>query len=370
MQEIIVKNKIKSDTVIIALGADIKGSICLFDGTKANIFTGFGDLSVPVNFRKYHKSLENLKLTHNFDLAVYDAHPDYISSRQAMDLLCPKVSLQHHYAHILSCIAENNISDEPVIGIAADGTGFGTDGAIWGCEIIKYQTDGQIGRIGHLGYFNLFGGDLSAIQTWRPAAGILKECFGDNFILDNVSNEKVEIAKQAFNSGNNITKTSSLGRLFDAVAFILGLCSENKTEAQAAIALENTAAKADKKQILPYNICNNSNGLMELDFKPMIMGIIDMKKTDNIANISMAFHLTVAKMICDAVVSQAQKNNIKSAALSGGCFLNRILSDEINRQLGQGGLKVYKNNKLSTGDECIALGQVFYGMQYFANKKG
>ncbi len=354
---------------VLAVGAELKSSICLIhDGLIYLGKPGPGLIEADA-YRDFVSKIQLFlsSLPKNPDLIVCDLHPGYSSTSYAKSLGLPLLQIQHHYAHIIACMVENGLNP-PVLGIAADGTGYGTDGAIWGCELLKADFAG-FDRLGHLKYFKLFGGDSASTETWRPAAGLMTETFGKDFLLKDIDNEVLGIAKTKILSGSGVVNTSSLGRLFDGVSFLLGLCEKNQTEAQAAIALENAASRAKKSQNLRFEIIEAGNGCIGLDFRPLIKNIIELRdQGEEIASIALSFHETLAKMLTDSVNILSQKTKIRNITLSGGCFLNKILTKEIEYKADRT-LNLYKHKLTAPGDDCIAFGQACIGSWRIINNQ-
>jgi hydrogenase maturation protein HypF len=263
-------------------------------------------------------------------------------------------------------MAENALTGQ-VLGISCDGTGFGTDGAIWGCELLVGDETG-FERAGHLRYFQLLGGDAAARGTWRPAAGLLHDCFGDGWqqtaspVLHSVSPDALAIA-QARLSARRLPLTSSLGRLFDAVAFLLGLCDENHHEAQAAMALESTARTVLHAAPLAFRLESGEDGQtgsgssLELDVRPMVMEILDgVRQGRDRGELAMAFHETMAVALADAATRIAGERGVQRVALSGGCFANALLLASLTQRLLDRGFTVYANRLVPTGDGGVSLG--------------
>lgn len=343
---------------VLAFGAELKSSICLLDDGVIYLSKQVGGLTDADNYRQFLQTAEIFQaaLGKAPDMVAYDMHPEYASSRYALSLGINSFPVQHHHAHIAACMIENGIT-EPVIGIAADGTGYGIDGAIWGCEVFHGDLK-KFRRAGHLRYSKLFGGDAASIETWRPAAGIMSEVFGTDFNLNGVDDNTLNIAKSRLAKGANIAKTSSLGRLFDGVSFLLGLCDKNETEAQAAIALESAAAKIEKAEPLDYSLTVAEDGCIELDYRPMIINLITEKnKGINTDMLARQFHETIAVMLVECIYKVSRNTGIKKIMLSGGCFLNKILSLRVSELAKTKGLEVYTHKIASPGDGCISMGQ-------------
>lgn len=361
------KIDLAQNSSVLAIGAELKSSICLIHKGRVYISKTGPNLIEPDSYRQYTQNVQNFIdiAGGNVDLLLCDAHPGYSSTLYAKSLGFPLKQVQHHYAHIAACIAENNFI-QPVIGIAADGTGYGDDGAIWGCEILNSDLNGYK-RMGHLKYFNLFGADAASIQTWRPAAGVMAETFGKNFQLSGIDPKKLDIAKKHILNNKSVIKTSSLGRLFDAVSFLLNLCTENQTEAQAAIALEQAATLANDNIKLDYQIEQNENGAFIMDYRKIIAQLSTGKNIDNIDKLAKGFHFAIAEMIAECAFLISQKTNINTIALSGGCFLNKILTNTISTIAGQKNLNIIKHKYLTPGDGCIAFGQAVVGAKSLEN---
>lgn len=344
---------------ILAFGAELKSSICLLDDGVIYLGKQGGGLIDADNYRQFLQTAAIFQdaLGKVPDVVAYDLHPEYASSRYALSLGVKSFPVQHHHAHIAACMIENGIT-EPVIGIAADGTGYGTDGAIWGCEVFHGDLK-NLQRAGHLRYFKLFGGDAASIETWRPAAGIMSEIFGTDFNLNGVDDGTLDIAKSRLTKGAGLARTSSLGRLFDGVSFLLGLCDKNTTEAQAAISLESAAAKIESAKPLDYNLTQADDGCIELDYRPVIVSLLEKKNkgidTDMLAR---QFHETIAVMLVECAEMVSRNTEIKKIMLSGGCFLNKILSLRVSEMASVKGFDVYMHKITSPGDGCVALGQV------------
>ena len=268
---------------ILAFGAELKSSICLINDGKIFVSKTLDNLTDADNYRKFIEMAKIFRsaLGRKPDLIAYDMHPGYAASNYAKELGLPGMAIQHHFAHIVAAMVDNDL-DEPVIGIAADGTGYGDDGAIWGCEILKCDRKSYI-RAGHLKYFKLFGGDTASIETWRPAVGLMCETFGADWDFDRVDENALAIAKKRI-AQSELVKTSSLGRLFDAVAFLLNICNENEFEAQAPIALEQAASQSDSQDRFDYELTKDEQGCIELDFRQMVAAITADVKTGKDVN--------------------------------------------------------------------------------------
>ncbi|MCK4342069.1 MAG: carbamoyltransferase HypF, partial [Phycisphaerae bacterium] len=244
------------DRKILAVGGELKSTCCLLTGGEAVLSEHLGDLSHPDAFRHFVRAIDRLKALCGFepDAVACDLHPQYLATEYARGLGLPVIAVQHHHAHVLSVMAEWGEAG-PVVGLACDGTGFGPDRAVWGCEVLLCER-GEYKRAGHLEYYPLVGGDAAALDTWRPAAALLRAARGSSEGAV-PSSEDMQVFEQQAAGSINAPPTSSLGRVFDAVSFLLGLCSRNRHEAEAAMALEALAAD-QPDEVEPYAYMVNS----------------------------------------------------------------------------------------------------------------
>ena len=310
----------------LAMGGDLKSAFAFHREHYAFLSQYFGDLQDKEVFDTYKKNIERFKTLHGFNVKkkVCDKHPDYYSST----LFDCDIKVQHHKAHIASVIAEHKLKGN-VLGFAFDGTGYGDDGAVWGGEVILfYGSDFE--RKEHLDYVKMLASD----EISKKADLALACYLGGNDLIDS-----------AIKNNINVVSSSSMGRLFDAVASLLDICHYNDYEGQCAIALERCAKKAKKHYKLtptlnPVEILNEIN-----DAK----GIVPKEE------LALGFHM----MLCDLMLSIAKKYNIHQIALSGGVFNNRILTEGCIRLLEENGFTVYINEKVPNGDGGIALGQLY-----------
>jgi len=351
---------------VLAVGGDIKSSVCLMAGARAAVEEIPGGLSDPAMFRAFLRAVDRTARVMDAapERVACDMHPQYLSTRHARGLGLPVTEVQHHHAHIMSCLVDNGVI-QPVIGICCDGTGFGTDGAVWGCEVLVCGG-AAFTRAGHLGYFSLPGGDAAALDTWRPAAGLLHETYGPGWpdiaapLLTSVDAEAVRVTAQRLAGPAALVRTSSLGRLFDGVAFLLGLCDRNRTEGEAPMAVEAAGeAWAGAVDPLPYSLGEDpATGALRMDVHPMIRALVEGRGSGrSVSELARAFHETVAAALAACVARTAAETGIRTAALSGGCFFNRILSRRLVALLQEKKLDILMHRRLSPGDGGIALGQ-------------
>jgi hydrogenase maturation protein HypF len=359
-----IRVPLTADETVLAVGGEMKSVVCLLKGNDAVLSEHLGELENPEAYRNFVNAIESLKklLRLNPTVVVHDMHPDYSATRYAKQLNIKKMTVQHHHAHIVSCMSENSVSGK-VIGVACDGTGYGTDGTIWGCEILTCD-EVSFERSACLLPYPLIGGDYAARETWRPAAGIMHEAFGYNwrsfadFAFKRIQRERLDIAQNKLSSDKRIVMTSSLGRLFDAASFLLGICDFNRYEAEAAMSLETLASEAENIDILEYNIFKNEKGSYILDWRPMLKNIIEKKLSgSSTSTLARAFHATISAMLAEAVCRISGDTKLNRVALSGGCFANKILLESLQKELIKNHIRAYLHKKVPTGDGGIALGQ-------------
>jgi len=288
---------------------------------------------------------------------AYDLHPMYLSSKLALEMSgVEKVGVQHHHAHIASCMAENGIRDK-VIGVAFDGTGLGTDGNIWGWDFLVADFAG-FQRRAHLRYIPLAGGDTAVREPWRIALSYLLDTFGSRMdsldlpLWSRVSPKKLAAVRTMIERKINTVETSACGRLFDAVAAIVGVRDEVNFEAQAAIELEVCALPGIGDRY-PFQVADG-----EIDMRPAIESIVrDVIAGKPAGYISAAFHNTIAAVVVEVCRQIRHTDGLTRVCLSGGTFQNMYLLERTVQLLRSGGFDVYLHAKVPPNDGGIALGQ-------------
>lgn len=361
---------------ILAVGGELKSAICLYTGRSAVLSEHLGELTNPAAYRHFVQTIERfVQLLHVTPRVVAcDLHPDYAATRWAHSLGLPVIDVQHHHAHVVGCMADNRITGK-VVGISCDGTGYGTDGVIWGCEVFVCD-EADFERAAHLRYYPLLGGDSAAKQTWRPAAGLLFETFGSSWceqadsLLQRVPADALQVAAGRFAHVDRIAKTSSLGRLFDAVAFLLGCCDYNHHEAQAAMSLEALAERCgDSDTCLPQTLIAKDD-ILVLDPRPLITEMVSaIADGGNPAGLARGFHDSVAMMLASAAIRTARRTELKRVVLSGGCFVNRLLLERTATALTEAGLQVFTHQQTPPGDGGLALGQAVVAAERIRAKR-
>ena len=348
---------------ILAVGAELKNTVCLLEGTTAMVGSARGALTEATAFREFTGQLdrERALLAGRAYAVAHDLHPGFLSTQYARGCNGRRIAVQHHHAHMVACMAEHGVM-QPVIGISCDGTGYGTDGAVWGGEILR-ATPTDFTREAHLAYFPQPGGDAAARETWRPALSLAHQTFGSALpeevraLFEDVEPTRLATCEAMLRADFNCPRTSSLGRLFDAVAFLAGCGERNDTEGQAAIRLEQ-AVMDERAEPYPFSL-ERTDTHTEIVLDKMMAAICkdacDRERRDLIAS---RFHETVATMLSDAAWQVAEMYHISIAVLTGGCFFNRVLTRRVRDLLRERGLaRVLIHSRLSPGDENVSLGQ-------------
>ena len=342
---------------ILGAGGDIKNSFCVLTNSSALMSQYIGTLESVATQDHFRDSLEKWIAMSGItpQAAAHDLHPQSFARRIVAGLGVRTVGVQHHHAHIVACMAENR-HESAAIGIAFDGTGYGLDGAIWGSEaIIANYRDFR--RVSHLQYLPLAGGDAAIRYPARIAAAFLRALFGsmcDNQVSALVGEEHARILATMIDRGINTVATSSCGRLFDAVAAILGVRGEITYEAQAAIELETLARSSPPtNHIYPFSI--RDDVVHTGDILAAIMG--DLEGGTQKTKIARAFHDTMAEVAARMALDARAKSGINVVALSGGCFQNRLLQEAAIERIEREGFTVLVHRRVPANDGGLALGQ-------------
>ncbi|MBI3894246.1 MAG: carbamoyltransferase HypF [Candidatus Wallbacteria bacterium] len=337
---------------VFAAGADLKNVFCLARDGTAVLSQHLGDLEGLEVQRSFERVRDHLRRL--FDVrpraVAHDLHPDYHSARLALDLGLPAVAVQHHHAHIASCLVENG-RDERVIGVAWDGAGFGPDGTVWGGEFLLADLDG-FERAGRLRPVPMAGGDLAAREPWRLALAHAVEA---GLPWPGARSPKTEAVEAMIRKRVLTTPTSSAGRLFDAVASLAGLRDACSYEGQAAMELEAATLELD---LPPYPFPVIDGTLLELDARPLIAAVLaDARRDAGPGVIGWRFHAALAAAIEQACRLLRARSGLGTVALSGGCFHNVRLAAQTVARLECAGFEVLLQASVPSGDGGIALGQ-------------
>jgi hydrogenase maturation protein HypF len=335
---------------LLATGGELKNAFCLTKGRHAILSQHIGDLENYETLLFFEETLANLKKLFRVSprAVAYDLHPGYLSTRYALGLAgLTQFGVQHHHAHIASCMAENHLEGD-VIGVAFDGTGYGPDGAIWGGEFLVAGYAG-FERRGHLKYVPLAGGDAAIREPWRAALAYCRETPPG---LHTVPEERIRVVRRMIETGVNTVPTSSCGRLFDAVASIVGLRQQVTFEGQAAIELE-TIAGDPGLAAYPFDLTEAQT--WEIDFRPAIERIVASEEPQS--TISARFHNTVAEAIAETCRRIARETGLRRVCLSGGTFQNVRLLSRTLALLRAADFEVFLHAEVPPNDGGIALGQ-------------
>ncbi|MHC4558672.1 MAG: Kae1-like domain-containing protein, partial [Planctomycetota bacterium] len=347
--------------------ADLKNTFCFTKQNQLICSEHIGDLEDAEVYHHYINSIEHLRKLFEVEPKVIacDLHPGYISTRYALSIPNVKIiQVQHHWAHIASVLAEHCVNG-PVIGLSADGTGYGIDGAIWGCECMIASLE-KFERFGHLAYFQLAGADKASKEAIRPALSLLKKAYGRKFSLQKFdwlfkrmepNINRLQIISEQLEKGVNCVETSSLGRVFDAVATMLGLGNYNYFDAQLPMALEAIAA-ADVEDHYELEMFSPPAKPCWFDLGKTIRQLVnDVQDGFDTGIISAKFHNTISEILLGFAVVCRSETNLNTVALSGGVFCNRYLINRLIKQLKQNGFSVLFNRDVPSNDGGISLGQ-------------
>jgi len=371
----------KESQAILAMGAHLKNTVALAVDRDVFLSQHIGDLETAEAFKAFEAVIQSFKKVYDSSPSrvAADRHPDYLSTRYALSSGLPVVRVQHHFAHVLSCMADNEL-EPPVLGIAWDGTGYGGDGTIWGGEFLRVPPAATscaysrnhaedavpFQRVAHLRAFRLPGGDAAAREPRRSALAVLYELLGAEALyradlapIRAFSTEKRKVIQRMLRDGINSPLTSSAGRLFDAVASILNLRQLCAYEGQAAAELEFALDEFDTDaryefELVPDASTGPANGLI-VDWGPTIRQILkDQARQLPVGQISARFHNTLVAMIL-AVATRIGEERV---VISGGCFQNKYLTERTIRALRDAGFTPYWHRRVPPNDGGISLGQV------------
>jgi hydrogenase maturation protein HypF len=349
---------------ILALGAQQKNTFCLVHGNNAYLSQHIGELAQLSTGDHLQETLGLYLKLYRAEpgLIAHDLHPDYLTTRLAQELAgtaLPRVAVQHHHAHIVSCMAEHGLQG-PVIGVAYDGTGLGADGAVWGGEVMT-ATWGGYERRAHLRYVPLLGGEAAVREPLRMLASHLwsahhnaEVAYAD--VFRRLSAQQRRIWHQQFEEGVNAPPTSSCGRLFDAVAVLLGVCEEARYEGEPAARLE-AAADPHAQGCLPFEIQTGESGPMvdlSLTFAALYAGL---RRAEPVSALATRFHNTVAAFTAQLCHHARAVTGINRVCLSGGCFQNALLAQRTVAALEYDRFEVFTHARVPPNDGGIALGQ-------------
>ncbi len=346
---------------ILALGADQKNSFCIGKGCQAIMSQYIGNIKNPAVYDFFTETIDRFSGMFKFkpEIVACDLHPDYTSTNYAeileKELKIPLVRVQHHHAHIASCIAENGIEDE-VIGVCFDGTGFGTDGNIWGGEFLIADTE-EFTRFAHFDYIPMPGGDKAVSEPWRMAYSYLFRYFGDNLdykaipLFRSIDVSKLSMVREMIIKKINSPLTSGAGRLFDAFSALLSLCSDETFDSEAPMRLES-AIDCETNDYYPF--LSGETIVFSDTFKALLEDMSCLK----VPVIAAKLHNTIAQVILQTSQQIKRSTSINKVVLSGGVFQNKYLIEKTSFLLRKERFKVFTNHLVPANDGGISLGQL------------
>ena len=359
---------------VLAVGGELKNTICLTKGKHAFLSQHVGDLENAESYSFFHEAIEHLEriLEIRPEIIAYDLHPDYFSTKWALQQSGAKlVGVQHHHAHIASCMAENQLEGR-VIGFALDGTGYGADGNIWGGEVLL-ATYKDFERAAHFEYVPMPGGAAAIREPWRMAVSYLAHHFGREFLhlefmkLDipfvrQLNRSKVDVLLRMMEQGVNSPLTSSCGRLFDAAAALMGIRQQVNYEAQAAIELEMALASLEiassgKDAAYPMKLLPQDNHWIISTLPLFEVLLDDLGRNLPVGAISRRFHNGLVEGFVELATLLRGKTELNRVCLSGGTFHNVHLSQRLEARLSEVGFEVFTQRQVPPGDGGLSLGQ-------------
>lgn len=352
----------------LGCGGELKNTLCYIRGNTAYLSQHIGDMENVQAIKFFHETEEHLSkiLDIHPEIVAHDLHPEYYTSNYAQTYQnAKKVSVQHHHAHMVSCMAENGYSDK-ALGIILDGTGYGIDGNIWGGEVLSGDWN-DFERLGHLEYIPMPGGDKAVHEPWRMGISYLYYTYGNGMydlslpVLQYRDVQTIDFLIRMIERGLNCPKTSSCGRLFDGVASILGIQMENRYEGQAAVEMEQLLNVEPVTESYPFKLIYDASPV-QIPIKPIIEGIVDdFVHKIPISIIAAKFHNTIAHAFFSIVNTLQKQLSISTIVLSGGCFQNVYLSNYLRTLCEDAGLNVLTHAQVPSNDGGISLGQAIIG---------
>jgi hydrogenase maturation protein HypF len=352
----------QSSDCILAVGGQMKNTFCLTRGDEAFLSQHIGDLDNYETQQHFQRCLKHLTTLLGIAPAIVacDLHPDYLSTRYALSMPEMRVvQVQHHHAHLAAAMADRGLSGQ-AIGLCLDGTGFGPDGTMWGGEVLLGGFK-EYRRFARLKPFRLPGGEAAVREPWRSAVGLLTACCGVDqtrrhlSLFPGIERPRLEAALQLATRGVNAPWTSSLGRLFDAVAALLSVRLHVDYDGQAAAELEAAATAEAEGFAMPMIV---NQGLFELDLAPLVQGLrAGIAGGRSRAELAAAFHQTVADGLAAAVQAAHTSSGLTRVVLSGGCMMNRRLDRLLEQALTRRGLEVFAHRQVPANDGGLCLGQ-------------
>jgi hydrogenase maturation protein HypF len=367
------------DRHTLACGGELKNTFCVAKERHVFLSHHIGDLENYETLRSFREGVEHYCRLFDVqpELVAYDLHPEYLSTKYARELEetgLPAIGVQHHHAHIASCLADNERpSEERVIGVALDGTGYGTDGTVWGGEFLEGSIQEGFVRRAHLEYAPMPGGAAAIRKPWRMALAQLLALYGEETVLKlplavtrQAGERNVRLISRLVERKLNTPPTSSAGRLFDAVAALVGVPGSRRTtyEGQAAVELE-LAADGPVSRGYPFRLRPEGEGWV-VETRETVAGVVeDLLAGREIGEISSKFHRTMAEVVAASCERIRETGGVSAVALSGGTFQNLLLMEQVVELLAGKGFAVYQHRRVPTNDGGLALGQAVLADKIF-----
>jgi hydrogenase maturation protein HypF len=349
---------------VLAVGGELKNTLCLTRGRQAFLSQHVGDLENLEAYGFFQEAGAHLRrILETEPLAIaHDLHPDYLSTRWALEQAgLPRIAVQHHHAHVASCMAENGLHGQ-VIGFALDGTGYGTDGHVWGCEALVAGYE-AFERVAHLEEVPLPGGAAAIQEPWRMALSWLFRHFGTRFLdwrlpgLERLDRRALETVLAMCARGVHSPPTSSAGRLFDAVSALLGVCGRASYEGQAAIELEAVLDDRDTGDAYAFEI-EPQGSLLVIGTRGLFEALArDLRAGVGAGAVSRRFHDGLAEVLARVAGHLRDATGLARVCLRGGSFQNRRLLLGLSRRLEADGFAVFTHTRVPAGDGGLCLGQ-------------
>ncbi|MBV5319388.1 MAG: carbamoyltransferase HypF [Chlorobium phaeobacteroides] len=353
---------------VMGTGGELKNTLCFLKGSKAILSQHIGDMKNYEAWQHFEQIFRHLQGIFQVspELLVHDLHPGYMTTQWAAAQPLPMLGVQHHHAHLVSCLAENR-TDGPAIGIVLDGTGYGTDGMIWGGEVLIGDAS-EAERFASLEPMPLPGGDAAITQPWRAALGYLFRSFSVLPELPFMSGKPAGLVLELLEKKLNTPETSSCGRLFDVVAALSGICDRITFEGQAAIALMQAAGGSIGREGFSFSFEENAGGLRIL-VAPLVREIADaLGKGMSPGEVSRRFHRTLVDCFLEITLKASQQSGVKTVALSGGVFQNELLFEALIQELEHAGYRVLTHREVPTNDGGLCLGQAVIGRRFLEGR--
>ncbi len=358
---------------VLAVGAELKNTICLTSADRATLSQHIGDLKNQAVLDSLQQAAEHLQqlLATRPQLVIHDLHPDYASTSVAQQMAdLPQLAVQHHHAHLASCLADNG-RDEKAIGVIFDGVGLGSDGHIWGGEFLLGDFAG-FERVGHLAELAMPGGDAATREPWRMALSLLHAAYADDLpelaVLDTIAAGDKRLLLQMIEKGINSPLTSSCGRLFDAVAALAGLSQRVSYEGQAALELEMCLEHDLQLEPYTFSLFDDGQGII-VDPTTMVRELVaDLQQGRGAGAISGRFHIGLAEAILRVCLKLREEHGALPVALSGGVFQNVFLTEKLNLLLAGADFEVLRHRQVPPNDGGLSLGQAAIGGCYLRNR--